>query len=63
MMMQSLPRPWMRHGVLSKRCSDTTRRRNKARQTLNKCVFYGEPAQLCDAGINKIKVLASLILP
>ena len=32
------------------------------RETLNKCVFYGEPAQLCDAGINTIKVLASLIV-
>jgi hypothetical protein len=30
---------------------------------LNKSGFYGEPAQLCDAGINKIKVLAPLILP
>jgi hypothetical protein len=33
------------------------------RETLNKPAFYGEPAQLCDAGINKIKVLAPLILP
>jgi hypothetical protein len=30
---------------------------------LNKSAFCGEPAQLCDAGINKIKVLAPLILP
>jgi hypothetical protein len=27
------------------------------RETLNKSAFYGEPAQLCDAGINNIKVL------
>jgi hypothetical protein len=33
------------------------------RETLNKSAFYGEPAQLCDAGINKIKVLAPLSLP
>ena len=33
------------------------------RETLNKSAFYGEPAQLCDAGINKIKVLAPLIFP
>jgi len=33
------------------------------RETLIKSTFYGEPAQLCDAGINKIKVLAPLILP
>ena len=26
------------------------------RETLNKSRFYGEPAQLCDVGINKIKV-------
>jgi hypothetical protein len=32
-------------------------------ETLNKSAFYGEPAQLCDAGINKIKVLAPLSLP
>jgi hypothetical protein len=32
-------------------------------ETLNKSAFYGEPAQLCDAGINQIKVLATLILP
>ncbi len=32
-------------------------------ETLNKSAFYGEPAQLCDAGINQIKVLAPLILP
>jgi hypothetical protein len=30
---------------------------------LHKSAFYGEPAQLCDAGMNKIKVLASLISP
>jgi len=30
------------------------------KETLNKSAFYGEPAQLCDAGINKIKVLAPL---
>jgi hypothetical protein len=30
---------------------------------LNKSGFYGEPAQLCDAGINQIKVLAPVILP
>jgi len=30
--------------------------------TLIKSTFYGEPAQLCDAGMNKIKGLASLIL-
>jgi hypothetical protein len=34
-----------------------------ARQALNKLAFYGEPAQLCDAGVNQIKVLAPLILP
>jgi len=33
------------------------------REALNKTAFYGEPAQLCDAGINKIKALAPLILP
>jgi hypothetical protein len=32
-------------------------------ETLNGSTFYGEPAQLCDAGISKIKVLAPLILP
>jgi hypothetical protein len=32
------------------------------KETLNKFVFHGEPAQLRDAGINRIKVLASLIL-
>jgi hypothetical protein len=35
----------------------------EVRETLDKSAFYGEPAQLCDAGINKIKVLAPLILP
>jgi len=30
---------------------------------LNKSAFYGEPAQLCDAGINKIKASAPLVLP
>ena len=34
----------------------------KLKETLNKRVVYGESAQLCDAGINKIKVLAPLIL-
>jgi hypothetical protein len=34
-----------------------------AKETLNKSAFYGEPAQQCDAGIHKIKVLAPLILP
>jgi hypothetical protein len=33
------------------------------REALNKFAFYGEPAQLCDAGINKIKALVLLILP
>jgi hypothetical protein len=33
------------------------------RETLNKSAFYGEPAQLCDAGINKINALTRLILP
>jgi hypothetical protein len=33
------------------------------REALNKFAFYGEPAQLCDAGINKIKALVPLILP
>jgi hypothetical protein len=28
---------------------------------LNKSAFYGEPAQQCDAGINRIKALASSI--
>ena len=32
-------------------------------ETLNRSTFYGKPAQLCDAGISKIKVLAPLILP
>ncbi len=32
-------------------------------ETLNKSAFYVEPAQLCDAGINQIKVLAALSLP
>ena len=32
-------------------------------ETLNKSAFYGEPAQPCDAGINKIKGLAPLNLP
>jgi hypothetical protein len=31
------------------------------RGTLNKSAFYGEPAQLCDAAVNEIKVLAPLI--
>ncbi|MBM3336347.1 MAG: hypothetical protein FJY60_01435 [Betaproteobacteria bacterium] len=31
-------------------------------ETLIKSMFYGEPTQLCDAGMNKIKVLAPLIL-
>ncbi len=35
----------------------------RVRETLNKSTFYGEPAQLCDAGINKINVLPPLILP
>jgi len=30
---------------------------------MNKPAFYGEPARLRDVGINKIKVLAPLILP
>jgi hypothetical protein len=30
---------------------------------LNKSAFYGKPAQLCDAGINKINALTRLILP
>jgi len=34
-----------------------------ARETLIKSTVYGEPAQLCDAGMNKIKVLTPLILP
>ena len=33
------------------------------REALNKSAFYGEPAQLCDVGINKIKVLAPLLFP
>jgi len=33
------------------------------RETRNKSAFYGEPAQLCDAGINKIKALTPFILP
>jgi hypothetical protein len=33
------------------------------KETLNKSAFYGEPAQLCDAGINKINALTRLILP
>jgi hypothetical protein len=33
-------------------------RNNKARETLNKSTFCGEPAQLCDAGCWKIKDLA-----
>ena len=33
------------------------------RETLNKSTFYGKPPQLYEAAINKIKVLASLILP
>ena len=33
-----------------------------AKETLNKRAFYGEPVQLCEAGINKIKALAPLIL-
>ena len=32
-------------------------------EKLNKVAFYGEPAQLCDAEITKIKGLAPLILP
>jgi len=32
-------------------------------ETLIKSTFYGEPAQLCDAGMNKIKGLAPLIVP
>ena len=35
----------------------------RVRETLNKSAFYGERAQLCDAGINKINVLTPLILP
>ena len=33
------------------------------REMLNKSAFDGEPASLRDAGINKINVLAPLILP
>ena len=33
-----------------------------ARETLNKRAFYGTPAQLRDAVMNKIKALAPLIL-
>jgi len=33
------------------------------RETLIKSTFYGEPAQLYDAGMKKIKVLAPLIVP
>jgi len=36
---------------------------SRIRETLIKWAFYGEPAQLCDAGMNKIKGLAPLILP
>jgi len=32
-------------------------------ETLIKSMFYVDPAQLCDAAMNKIKVLAPLILP
>lgn len=32
-------------------------------EKLNKVAFYGEPVQLCDAEITKIKGLAPLILP
>jgi hypothetical protein len=35
----------------------------RVRETLNKSAFYGERAQLCDAGINKINVPTPLILP
>jgi hypothetical protein len=35
----------------------------KIKEALNSSAFYGEPAQLCDTGINKIKVLAPLVLP
>ena len=35
----------------------------KLREMLNKSAFFGEPAQLCDAGINQIHVLATLSLP
>ena len=35
----------------------------KVREMLNKSTVYGEPAQLCDAGIDKIRGLAPLILP
>jgi len=31
-------------------------------EALNNSSFYGKPAQLCDAGVNKIKALAPLIL-
>jgi hypothetical protein len=43
--------------------SESLRATGFARETLNKSAFYGEPAQLCDAGINKIKVFAPLALP
>lgn len=33
------------------------------RETLNKSAFYGKPGQRCDAGIDRIKVLAALIFP
>ncbi len=34
-----------------------------ARETLNRPTFYGEPAQLCDAGTGMIKGLAPITLP
>jgi len=33
----------------------------RLRETLNKSAFYGEPAQLCDAGSSKINGLPQLI--
>ena len=34
-----------------------------ARETLNRPTFYGEPAQLCDAGTGMIKGSAPITLP
>ena len=38
-------------------------RQTELRETLNKFAFQGEPAQLCDAGINQIKVSVPTTLP
>ncbi len=65
-MRESIVMPETVASVLCKFMADDYIRRsqaNLAKETLIKSTFYGEPAQLCDAGMNKIKVLAPLILP